>query len=171
MKAMLLQLVAGLILIASSAPAQLHDVVITANRKKLDEQKSRASMQTITTKEYSYTVTVSNRAFKAIPQLEIKYIIFYEDAQPGSKEKPATLHLKGKETLTNLENNRPVTFETHPVKLTKSELNGNVYWTSGAKSQTKDAVTGVWFRAYADGKIVGEYANPSTTSKKNDWKE
>ena len=168
---MLLQLVAGLILVSGSAYAQVHDVVITATRKKLDEQKSRSSMETITTKEYSYTVTVTNRSFKAIPQIEVKYMIFYEDAQPGSKDKPATLNLKGTESRTNLENNRPVTFETQPVKLSKSELDGNVYWTSGASSRTKDAVTGVWFRAYADGKIVGEYANPSTTSKKFDWKE
>ncbi len=128
-------------------------------------------MQTITTREYAYTVTVTNRSFKAMPQLEVKYMIFYEEAQPGSKDKPATLNLQGKESLTNLENNRPVTFETQPVKLSKSELDGHVYWTSGAKSQTKDSVTGLWFRAYADGKIVGEYANPSTTSKKFDWKE
>ncbi|MFZ4683000.1 MAG: hypothetical protein ACOYMS_10890 [Terrimicrobiaceae bacterium] len=171
MRAKFLQLAAGLILMGTSAHAQVNDVVISSTRKKLDEQKSRSSVQTITTKEYAYTVTVTNRSFKAIPQVEIRYIIFYEDAQPGSKEKPATLTLQGKESLTNLENNRPVTFETVPVKLAKSELDGNVYWTSGAKSQTKDAVTGVWFRAYADGKIVGENANPTTTSKKYDWKE
>ena len=171
MKTMLLQLVAGLIFVSSAAHAQVHDVVITATRKKVDEQKSRSSMQTITTREYAYTVTVTNRSFKAMPQLEVKYMIFYEEAQPGSKDKPATLNLQGKESLTNLENNRPVTFETQPVKLSKSELDGHVYWTSGAKSQTKDSVTGLWFRAFADGKIVGEYANPSTTSKKFDWKE
>ncbi len=128
-------------------------------------------METVTTKEYSYTVTVTNRSFKTIPQLEIKYMIFYEDTEPGSKEKPATISLKGREALTNLESNRPVTFQTQAVKLSTSELDGNVRWTNGARSQAKDAVTGLWFRAYADGKIVGEYANPSTTAKKHDWKE
>lgn len=39
------------------------------------------------------------------------------------------------------------------------------------KSLSKDSVAGIWFRAYAGGKLIGEYANPSTVTKKFDWKE
>jgi len=171
MKTTLWQLLIGVIVLTASAQAQLQDVAITVTRKKLDEQKSRQSMETVTTREYAYTVILSSHSFKSLPMVEVKYMIFYEDAQPGRKEKPDTLHVKGKETLANLENNRPVSFETQPVKLSNSALDGNAYWASGAKSQTRDAVTGMWIRVYSEGKLVGEYVNPSTTSKKNDWKE
>jgi len=166
-----LQLIAGLVFTAITAQAQLHDVSITATRKKLDEQKTRGSMETITTQEIAYKVVVTSKAFKAIPELEVKYMIFYDDVQPGSKEKPEILHIKGKELLTNLENNRPVEFETKPIKLTKSQLDGNVYWTSGASAKAKDSVSGLWFRAYSGGKIIGEYAYPTTLPKKAEFKE
>lgn len=111
MKTTLWQLLIGVIVLTASAQAQLQDVAITVTRKKLDEQKSRQSMETVTTREYAYTVILSSHSFKSLPMVEVKYMIFYEDAQPGRKEKPETLHVKGKETLANLENNRPVSFE------------------------------------------------------------
>lgn len=171
MKATLLQLLVGLTLVSATSHAQMHDVTISASRKKLDEQKRRVPGETITHTEIAYNVTVTNKTFRTLPEVEIKYMLFYEEVQPGSTDKPSTLHVKGKETLANLESNRPVTFETQPVQLAKSELDGNVYWTSGAKSRAKDSVAGLWIRAFAGDKLIGEYANPSTVTKKFDWKE
>lgn len=165
------QILVGMMLITSLAQAQLQDVQISATRKKLDEQKSRGSNETVTNTEIAYNVTVTGRSFKPLPDVEIKYMIFYEDAEPGSKEKPTLRHVKGKELVGTLENNRPVTFETSPVKLGKTELDGNWYYGSGASNRAKDAVAGLWFRAYSAGKLVGEYVNPSSLPKKTDWKE
>lgn len=171
MKATFLQILAVLFLASATTQAQMTDVTISASRKKLDEQKSRVPGETLTHTEIAYMVTVTNKTFRTLPEVEVKYMLFYEDVQPGSTDKPSTRRIKGKESLANLESNRPVTFETQPVKLSKSELDGNVYWGSGAKSRSKDSVAGIWFRAYAGGKLIGEYANPSTVTKKFDWKE
>ena len=161
-----------LLVISTSAVAQLYDVQISAMPRKLDEQKDRqGSNVTVTTKEIAYKVTVENRTFKTIPELQMKYMIFYVDPKPGSREKPIEASHKGSETLTDLASNRTVTFETIPVKLTKEELDAGWYCVGGSSSRLKDKVPGVWIRAYSNGNLVGEYSNPTTVSKKREWKE
>jgi len=161
-----------LLMISTSAVAQLYDVQISATPRKLDEQKDRqGSNVTVTTKEIAYKVTVENRTFKTIPELQMKYMIFYVDPKPGSREKPIEGSHKGSETLTDLASNRTATFETIPVKLSKEELDAGWYWVGSGGSRLKDKVTGVWIRAYSNGNLVGEYSNPTTVSKKKEWKE
>ena len=158
--------------ISISAVAQLHDVQISATPRKLDEQKDRPRGNvTVTTKEIAYRVTVENRTFKTIPELQMKYMIFYVDPKPGSPEKPIEAHHKGSETLTVLASNRVATFETNPFKLTREELDAGWYWAGGGSGRLKDKVTGVWIRAYSNGNLVGEYSNPTTIPKKKEWKE
>ena len=166
------QVLAILLVISTAAAAQLYDVQISATTRKLDEQKDRQGDKvTVTTREIAYKVTVENRTFKTIPELQMKYMIFYVDPKPGSREKPIEGSHKGSETLTDLASNRTATFETIPVKLTKEGLNAGWYWVGGGSSRLKDKVTGVWIRAYSNGNLVGEYSNPTTVSKKKEWKE
>jgi hypothetical protein len=161
-----------LVAMATSAVAQLNDIQISASPRKLDEQRDRQGGKvTVTTKEIAYRVTVENRTFKAIPELQVKYMIFYVDPKPDSNEKPIETYHKGSETLTDLASYRTTTFETKPLKLTKEELDAGWYWVGRGSSRTKDRVTGVWIRAYSNGNIVGEYSNPTTVSKKREWKE
>jgi hypothetical protein len=157
---------------ATSAVAQLSDIQISASPRKLDEQKDRQGGKvTVTTKEIVYRITVENRTFRTIPELQVKYMIFYVDPKPESSEKPIEVYHKGSETLADLASNRPATFETKPFKLTKEELDAGWYWVGSGSSRTKERVTGVWIRAYSNGNIVGEYSNPTTVSKKREWKE
>jgi len=171
-KMKLLQLFIVLIVVAVPARAQLQDVQLSASRLKLDEQKGREQGNvTVTTKEIVYKITVQSKTFKPLAGLQVKYMIFYADAASGTKEKPAETFLKGSETIANLAGNALVNFNTTPIKLTTEELDAGWYYKSGGSNRAKDKVTGVWIRAYLDGKMVSEYANPTTTSKKNDWKE
>ena len=158
--------------ISTCAVGQLHDVQISASPRKLDEQKNRqGGNATVTTKEIVYKVTLENRSFKVVPQLQVKYMIFYADPKPDSNEKPVEAYQTGNETLADLASNRSATFETKPLKLSKEELDAGWYWVGSGKSRFKDRVTGVWIRAYSNGNIVGEYSNPTTVSKKREWKE
>ena len=166
------QVLAILLVISTAAVAQLYDVQISATTRKLDQQKDRQGDKvTVTTREIAYRVTVENRTFKTIPELQMKYMIFYVDPKPGSREKPIEAYHKGSETLMGLESNRTATFETNPFKLTKEELDAGWYWAGSEKSRLKDKVTGVWIRAYSNGNLVGEYSNPTTVPKKKEWKE
>ena len=114
-------------MIAKSAFGQFDEVRLSATPKKLDEQKDRQGNVTVTTKEIAYTVTVENRSFKTIGELQIKYMIFYLDPKPGSREKPLEAFHKGSQTLTDFAGNRTLTFETAPLKLVKEELDSGWY--------------------------------------------
>ena len=160
-----------LLLAVATAPAQMSDVQFNVTRKKLDEQKEReGGNTTVITKEICYKVDVQNRTFKDIPELTVKYMIFYEAPQGGTNEVVEAFH-KGSETITALQGNDKTTFETKPFKLTTEQLDGGWYYTTGAKNKAKDRVAGIWLKAFAGDKMVGEYVNPSTLSKKNTWKE
>ncbi len=114
--------------------AQLYDVQISATPKKIDEQKSRKGEHaTVTTKEMVYIVTVENRSFKTLEELNVKYMIFYADSQPGRSEKPIEAYHKGSETLTNLTTHRKAGFETTPFKLETEELDGGWYYRGGRR--------------------------------------
>jgi hypothetical protein len=166
------QVFAILLVISTSAVAQLYDVQISATPRKLDQQKERQGEHvTVTTKEIAYKVTVENRTFKTIPELQMKYMIFYVEPKTGSREKPIEASHKGSETLTDLESNRTATFETKPLKLTKEELDAGWVWVGSGSSRLKDKVTGVWIRAYSNGTLVGEYGNPTTVLKKKEWQD
>ena len=123
-----------LVTLSTAAEAQLYDIQISATRKKIDQQKSRKGEHaTVTTKEMAYTITVENRSFKTFAELNVKYMIFYADAQPGKSEKPIEAHQKGSETLKNLSTHRTSQFETAPIKLEKEELDGGWYYSSGGE--------------------------------------
>ena len=170
MKGRFLQAIAVVVLTISGAQAALWDVDITATRLKSDQEKSRESNVTITTKEIVYKVTVQSRSFKPITDLQVKYMIFYADVQPGAAGKPVETSHRGVETFSALDANKLITFDTKPLKLSVAELDSGWYYTSGAGSRARDRVTGVWIRAYSNGKLIGEYTNPSTVGKR-DWKE
>ncbi len=152
--------------------AQIQDVQITANRKKVDEQKSRVGGPvTVKTKALIYQVTVQNKRFTAIPEVQVKYAIYLADEMGGSTEKAIPVVHRGSETLTNLGPHQSVSFETKPFTLTTEELDAGYVYTTGASNRARDRVAGVWIRAYADGKMIGEYAVPSSVAKKYDWKD
>ena len=172
MKRLVIQLLITLVTISTSALAQLYDIQISVAPKKIDQQKSRKGEHaTVTTKEMAYIVTVENRSFKTFEELNVKYMIFYADSQPGKSEKPIEAHHKGSETLRNLSTYRKAQFETSPFRLEKEELDGGWYYKSGGDGRARDRVTGVWIRAYANGNLVGEHANPTTVAKNREWKD
>jgi len=172
MKKTLGKLLAGLIFLSGTAFAQMQDVQLSAKRQKLDEEKARSGGNvTVTTKEIIYEVSVENKTFKPLTDVTIKYMIFYLDPKLGGDNKPIELSLKGSETVSNLESRRVVTFNTTPLKLTSEELDAGWYYADGGSNRSRDKVSGVWIRAYSNGKIIGEYANPTNVSKKNQWKD
>ena len=169
MKRILLATLAALIL-APALAAQSQDVRITVTRKKLDEQKEReGGNTTITTKEVAYKITVENKTFKPFENVQVKYMIFYLDPKQGSREKPVEISQSGGEALPTLAAHSSSTVETKPFKLQSAELDAGWYYADGGSNRSKDRVSGIWVRAYVDGKIVGEYTSPSTVTK-NTWK-
>lgn len=169
MKPSLLAVVA--FFMVGNAWAALSDVEISATRKKLDEQKANNSFSVTTTKEIAYTVVVKSKSFKPLSNLEVRYLIFFENSQLGANEGSSERVEKGREQIASLEANRSHTFETSPIKLDSAVLNAGYAYTDGSASQTRDKVNGIWIRVYSEGKMIGEYANPTSIAKRQTWKD
>jgi hypothetical protein len=167
-KALFLVLLLGLSVTPSEAA--LSDVQITATKLKLDEKQERKTNVTVKSKEIAYSVTVQSKSFKPIENLEIKYMVFYHDEKSGEKNEAGEKSFIGVEKIPMLEANRSVSFNTKPLVLTSEALDAGWYYANGAASQAKDRTTGVWFRAYANGQMIGEYANPASITSRT-WKD
>ncbi len=162
------------------------DIELKVVRKKLEDEK--AATQGIATtpdgdkfdfykkqrsQKVAYTFTVTNRSFKDIEPVTLKYMIFYRDEKPGSIAKPTELSVVGSVKTEALKaNGGQSTVDTVPVELQSTELPPNVRYKTGAKQKAKDKITGLWVRAYnAQGDLILDLPNPSTLTSKHEWKE
>jgi len=172
MKTILTLLLAGL-QIASVSVHAANDVQMLPTRTKLDGSKSREKGNTtVVQNEIAYDVKVTSKSFKELQNITIKYNIYYENAQFGSKAEPEVKMAKGSHALPSLLTNKPVEFTTESVKLEKASLDGNWYFSNGASGSARDKVVGLWFKAFdAEGNLVGEYANPSSVKTKRTFQE
>lgn len=161
-----------LVLLAMGTPLFAQDIAITATRKNLDQKRDRDSgNKTVTTKDIVYDVTLQNKAFKPATDIEVRYMIFYKDAKAGSTEKLTEISTKGSQKVEDIAPNRSISVQTEPLKLTTEQLDPNWYYGNGGKNKSEDRVTGIWFRVYSGGKMVSEYANPSTVAKRQPWQD
>jgi len=166
-------LVGFLALGLSTVSAALSDVEIKVARQKLGEEIDRKTSmaERISTKEILYRITIQSKTFKQLSNLEAKYMIFYYDSKPGSNADPEERSQAGSEKIAALSSNRSVDFETKSIQLTTVSLDGGWYYGSGANNKSKDRVSGIWVRVFAeDGSLVGEYASPSSITKRV-WKD
>ena len=143
------------------------DVEIHCTPKKVDEQVRKASDGGAnTTKEHwTYEVTVENKTFKDLANLDVKYAIFFKTEQLGVKADATPKQQLGSYNIPALKPHEKKSFTTDRVELDKSNLVGNWIYSSGAKPNAQDTLVGVAVRVYQNGQLFAEYANPSTLSK------
>ncbi len=151
----------------------MHDVSFTASRKRLDYSKERNGVNTVVEeKEIVYTVKATSKSFRDLTDVVIKYNILYEEEEHGSTDKPKVQQLTGKKVFPLMLTNKAVEFDTDAITLSQAKLASNWYFETGASRRAKDRVVGLWFRAFdSEGKLIGEYINPSTLDRKYGWKE
>jgi len=145
------------------------DVQISVTTTKLDEKRQSSISQTLRTKEIAYKVTVTNKTFKTLQDVKIKYMVIFNEGgrigAPGGKKVEM-----GVETIANLPSNSPTTILTKSLTLTKESMNDG--WVAGDTTArvAEDKIDGIWFRAYIGDELIGEFFNPSSIPKKNEWK-
>jgi hypothetical protein len=143
------------------------DLDIHCAPKKVDENSKKASDggANTTTQRWDYEVTVENKTFKDLANLEVKYVIFYAQEQLGVKATPTSRQQNGTFIISALKPHEKKSFTTSSVELKKSNLVGNWIYPSGAKPNAQDALVGLGVRVYQNGQLFAEYANPSTLAK------
>jgi len=151
----------------------IDEVQMLPTRKKLAEDEARGNDHTsVKSKQIIYSVKVNSRSFKELKNVTIKYNIYYEVSQLGSTAKGEVKSASGSQSFESLLTNKPVEFDTTAIQLNQAALDGGWYYSNGGSSVAKDKVVGLWFKAFdAEGKLIGEYANPASVAAKQKWKE
>ena len=133
---------------------------------KLDtKQSSRQAAK----ERWKYDVTLENKTFKEMTNVEIKYIVFYTQEHFGSKDPASARRKNGSLSFPSIKPREKKSFSTEPVELKKAQLNSGWYFADGGKEKAQDALTGIWVRVYQNGEQFAEYANPSNLTKEQ-WK-
>ena len=158
---------AGLIMALSDvAVAQMPGKVqITAQKKKGEEKKGAFQGEgsvSKNTEKQSYSITLQNRTQADMAGLTVDYIIFVERQRVGQKRgQEAVERKKGSLKVENL-SRQPVNLATDEVELNFENVVGAYIYGNGGRIKAEDSFQGIWVRVSQDGKLVGEYALPTT---------
>lgn len=161
-------------MLALAARAGDGDLDVSCQPKKIEDKvTAQKSDEVSKTQKWGYSITVENKTFKPLDDLEVKYIIFYRHEYLGIKGPPQKKQASGSYTIKEVASNDKVTFDTDPVELTKASLLGPVggysYFTNGAKPSAEDSLTGIWIRIYQNGNLFTEFAKPSDLTDREKW--
>ncbi len=147
------------------------DLEIHCVPKRLDQNVKKASDggAAVTKEHWGYDVTMENKTFKDLTNLEVKYAIFFSQERLGVKAAATAKRQTGMFTIPVLNPHEKKVFTTDSVELDKANLVGNWIYTSGAKPGATGMLSGLWVRVYQNGQLFAEYANPSTLMTQQKW--
>ena len=164
-----------LALLQASLAFDIPVIQIFPSQIKLASSKNHGNKNTtVESKDIAYSVRVTSTAFQELTDVTVKYNIFYQVAELGSKSDPDIKLSAGSHTIPRLLTNKPIEFETDPINLTKASLDPGWYFVNRASANAQDKVVAIWFKAFdSTGKKIGEYPNPDSisTSIKLKWKD
>jgi len=143
----------------------------SAAPKKLNGEMMAKGSRIISREQWAYEVTVENRCFRDLRNMEIQYIVFMKPDIPGQRMIAGRIEWKrktGAASIKLLKNCSKFSFTTEGMKLKGNWLTRGSY-KNGANRWAKDALKGVWLRLFMDGKQVAEYADPATLPGSEPW--
>lgn len=126
--------------------------------------KLQTSDESIKNQKWSYAVTMENKSFKDVQDIEIKYVMFSIQPQLGevTTGHQSLQRHAGTVSIKLLKNNDTVTFDTDGIMLKTVDYYDGWY----ADEQAKGALRGLWLRVYVGGQMVYEFMDPQNLSNK-----
>jgi len=158
-----LSFVVVLMITARSSVAGNFDVDIHCTSKRIDQTVKRDSDggANETKEHWVYDVTIENKTFNELANLELTYVIFFKQEPLGVKAAPRPRQQSGSFSIDSLKSHEKKSLTTNPVELNKSNLVGHWHYESGAKPNAQDTLVGLAVRVYQGGQQFAEFANPS----------
>ena len=140
------------------------DVEIHCFPKRIDQSVRTASDGGVnqTRERWVYDLTIENKTFKELTNVDLKYVIFFKQEQLGVKAAATPRQQSGSFSIDDLKPHEKKSFSTNPVELNKSNLVGHWHYESGAKPNAQDTLVGLAMRVYQGGQQFAEFASPST---------
>lgn len=147
----------------NSAFAGNFDLEIHCVPRRVDQAVKQASDggANETKEHWVYEVTIENKTFKELANLDVRYVIFLSQEQLGVKATPTRRQRTGSFSVDSLKSREKKSFGTNPVELNKSNLVGYWHYANGAKPNAQDTLVGLGIRVYQNGQLFAEFANPS----------
>lgn len=145
------------------------DFDVKADPKCLAKDKTTSGIEKITTEQWIYNVTIENKTARDHADLDIKYVVYASDVQPGSKAPPKIIRKTGSSKLVAIKSHTKSAFTTEPIDLVKSQLTQGVTYGSGARPRANDTLEGIWLRIYKGGELLAEIAKPPALATKESW--
>jgi hypothetical protein len=156
----------ALVAMSHAAPS---DFDVKADPKCLAKDKTISGIEKITTEQWVYNVTIENKTARDHTDLDIKYVVYASDVQPGSKAPPKVIRKTGSSKLAAIKSHTKSAFTTEPIDLVKSQLTQGVMYGSGARPRANDTLEGIWVRIYKGGELLAETAKPPALTTKESW--
>jgi len=140
------------------------DVEIHCFPKRIDQSVRTASDGGVnqTRERWVYDVTIENKTFRELTNLDLKYVIFFTQERLGLKADPSKRQQSGRFSIDLLKPHEKKSFSADPVELNRSNLVGYWHYESGAKPNAQGTLVGLAVRVYQGGQLFAEFANPST---------
>jgi len=160
------------------------DLEINSLAKKVDQNEEEAKKLAVTNKgslnttygqitkkqeHWCYALSIENKAFQPLIDVDVKYIIYYKVAQLGSTAQPREQQQSGEDTIKLIGQHAKQSLDTAAVELNTQAVVGNFYAANGSKLKVEDSLTGVWVRLYQNGVLIAEYARPTSIPTKKKW--
>src|SRR5438067_8078551 len=95
------------------------DVEIHCFPRRIDQSVKQASDggANKTTEHWIYDVTIENKTFKELTNLEVKYVVFFAQERLGVKAEPTKRQQSGSFSIDSLKSHEKKSFSTNPVEL------------------------------------------------------
>jgi hypothetical protein len=140
------------------------DVEIHCFPRRIDQSVRTASDGGVnqTRERWVYDVTIENKTFRELTNLDLKYVIFFTQERLGLKADPSKRKQIGSFSIDLLKPHEKKSFSTNPVELNSSNLVGHWHYESDAKPNAQSTLVGLAIRVYQGGQLFAEFANPST---------
>ncbi|MBE7493955.1 MAG: hypothetical protein HS117_03320 [Verrucomicrobiaceae bacterium] len=137
---------------------QKYSFEVAYTKKKLDAAKQRSGPETFITERWAYRIDLKNRVPADLADLRVDYWLFMKGDE-GKGKGSARVQSSGSQKLALVKGSTTTSFETSPIELSKTKLDGGYYYTDGSRQNYGDAVGGIAIRVFdKNDKEVFKYA-------------
>lgn len=120
---------------------------VASTKKKIDSATSRRVGVVETTERWSYTVQMRNKQPTELQNLRIDYWLFRKEDE-GRGKGNARVAASGTHKVESMKGATTYTFETLPMNLNKSKLEGNFIYYDGTRPRSADVMAGMVIRVF-----------------------
>lgn len=131
---------------------------INYTKKKLDSVTRRGVGEVYTTESWSYKVEMRNRQPLALQNLRVDYWLFRKE-DDGRGKGAARVAASGSHKIESMKGSAAYAFDTLPMDLNKTKLEGNYIYIDGTRPRSADVMGGIVIRVFdPNNKEVFKYA-------------